>query len=84
LENDTKNWRFVLTEKLTWASAPAKLDLVQPKNNRVKIMPWDWIDLQFRLPSNLPAPPSGYKLNLVLEASGGKPAEMIVREQFEF
>ncbi|MBU0755208.1 MAG: hypothetical protein KJ645_08705, partial [Planctomycetes bacterium] len=83
-EKDYKQWQFTLVEKLTWSAPPAKLELSKPKNNRLHIRPWDWEDLQFHLPANLPTPPAGYKLDLIFDVTSEEPNELILSRHFEW
>ncbi len=83
VKKDSKNWRFVLTEKLNFSSGSVAMECVSPKNGRITLMPWDWANIDFRMPAKAPAAPCGYMLNVVLEATSSGSAGLILRESVE-
>ncbi|MFH1998707.1 MAG: S8 family serine peptidase [Planctomycetota bacterium] len=82
LKEDSKQWGFTLTENLTFASGPLKLETISPNNGKISISPWDWMDLSLRMPAGMPAVPEGYDLEMVVEVAENRSKETILQKSY--
>jgi hypothetical protein len=81
-KQDTKKWRFVMTERLTWRSGAVTMEPVNPKGGRLSLRPWEWTEAEFVLSGLAPAAPAGYAVEGLLEATSRGDAGTVVRKRF--